>query len=154
MSSRLAVVRGQPDDDGDGPVPIFALHGGLEMLPVASEMWRLVDGVRAQAIEDVLARVNARPGFELRFELEDCLDLAELLRGLPERLVAAGTIAPGTWAVAEEVGRTLAKTMPALVACRAASRPQDLLANGILVVRDLALLFGRAVDEHAEVAAI
>lgn len=151
MAARLTVVRGWSDAGDDEREPGFALDGGPEMLTVATEVWQLADPAWAQAIEAVVVRVNARPGGELRFEREDCLDLAALLPGLAARLVADGVVDARTWAVSEAQGHALAARLPALAAASPSPRPGDLVVNGIAVVHDLVLLFERAVAEHAEV---
>ena len=109
---------------------------GVEMVGMASALWALVDPDRARAIDAVMARANERPGLDVWFEREDCLDLAELLPGLEPALAGRG--------VTTTVGDLLAEAF-------ADAAPERRLREAILTVRAIARLFQRAAAEHLDV---
>lgn len=146
MGARLAAVRGI-DVGAEAWDEVDVVDVGVEMLAVASELWSLADADRARAIDVVMARVNARPDLDVRFEREDCLDLGELLPGLVER----GVMEAGAWATSVEEGRALESTLPALTRAFLDRPPAHRLYNGVRTVTALARLFQRAADEHLEV---
>lgn len=150
MGARLAAVRGI-DVGAEAWDEVDVVDVGVEMLAVASELWSLADADRARAIDVVMARVNARPDLDVRFEREDCLDLGELLPGLEAALVERGLMEAGAWATSVEEGRAFESTLPALTRAFLDWPPAHRLYNGVRTVTALARLFQRAADEHLEV---
>jgi hypothetical protein len=155
MSSKLRVVRAvrRPQDESDesDEVQLDDLDAGIEAFTVASELWRLADPAKAARLDAIVERVGQRPGMSFRFEREDCLDIAEVLPGLDQALVDRGVVAPTTWYVDDAKAAEYAAQLPTVAREYSYSEPKALLTNGILTVRDLGILFDRAIAEHADV---
>src|SRR5947207_9930453 len=75
---------------------------GWDFLEQAITLWRLVDPARATGIETILDRAAMAAGDgELRIEAGDLRELANLLSGVEDAIVAAG-IVDGHWKVSPE----------------------------------------------------
>ncbi|TMQ08615.1 MAG: hypothetical protein E6J90_39850 [Deltaproteobacteria bacterium] len=87
---------------------------GWDFLEQAITLWRLVDPARATGIETILDRAAMAAGDgELRIEAGDLRELANLLSGVEDAIVAAG-IVDGHWKVSPERLEELAKRVPAM----------------------------------------
>lgn len=150
MSKSLLVVRDvRRSDDEFEREELAATPGGLELLDAAADVWRLIDAGRADAIRSIARRAAIRSNAEVRFEREDCLDLAELLHGVDSALT--GVVVDADWRLLPAVTIAVDRQLPAVLSSRAGSDRDAIVASGISITRGLANLFRKAVDQHAEV---
>lgn len=150
MSKTLLVVRDvRASDDEFEREEIAETPGGLELLDAAADVWGLIDGERADAIRTITRRAASRWSAEVRFEREDCLDLAGLLHGVDAALI--DTVVDSTWNLLPAVKVDADRQLPAVLSSRAGSDREAVVASGISITRGLANLFRKAVDQHAEV---
>jgi hypothetical protein len=107
----------RPSQEGDVPDEAEVANTsryGWQFLEQAVDLWRLVDGVRADEIDRIIDRTSRAAGEgELRFDRVDLEALVRLLSGLEDAIVAAG-IVDQSWRVPADQLGTLAKRVPAM----------------------------------------